>query len=229
MTLHVTDLTNDTDIRRGVDVSLPFSATNKIYRNYLKRAIDIVAVLILAPIVGPLIALIAFVVSLDGSNPFYSQLRVGKDGRHFRLWKIRTMTRDADEKLESYLQSDEQARAEWDLHQKLKFDPRITVVGKFLRKASLDELPQLLNVFGGSMSLVGPRPMMLDQETFYHGSAYYRLSPGITGLWQISDRNACSFVSRVKFDEKYDQTLSFKTDFLTLLRTVMVVLRGTGY
>ena len=229
MTLHVTDLKTDTRVRGRVNLEMRSDVSGAFYKNYIKRALDVLAILIFLPIVGPLIAIIALFVALDGSNPFYSQLRVGKNGKHFRLWKIRTMTRDADDRLESYLQSNAAARAEWDLHQKLKHDPRITKLGRYLRKVSLDELPQLVNVLSGSMSLVGPRPMMIDQEKYYYGSAYYRLTPGITGLWQISDRNECSFVDRVKFDEKYDQTLSFATDFSTLLQTVKVVFRGTGY
>lgn len=173
--------------------------------------------------------IIAAMVAMDGHNPFYSQLRVGKNGRRFRLWKIRTMTVDADDGLEAYLQANPEARTEWDRHQKLKNDPRITRIGKVLRKASLDELPQLFNVLTGSMSLVGPRPMMLEQEKFYHGTAYYHLRPGVTGFWQISERNEASFVSRVEFDEDYNNRLSLMTDLSTLIRTVSVVIRGTGY
>lgn len=139
------------------------------------------------------------------------------------------MTVDADVRLESYLKSNPEARAEWNKHQKLKNDPRITSVGRFLRKASLDELPQLFNVLQGSMSLVGPRPMMPDQEQYYFGSAYYSLRPGLTGLWQISERNESSFIDRVAFDDAYSQSMSFRTDVKTLLKTVLVVIRGTGY
>ncbi len=199
------------------------------YRTKLKRVFDVSLILLASTIVLPVVLIMAFLVALDGHNPFYSQLRVGKNGRSFRLWKIRTMTVDADARLESFLANNPEARQEWELHQKLKNDPRITFVGRILRKTSLDELPQLWNVVEGSMSLVGPRPMMLEQQDFYYGSAYYRLLPGITGLWQISDRNTCSFSDRAVFDEEYDNTISFKTDVLTLWRTVAVVIRGTGY
>ncbi len=200
-----------------------------VYRNYLKRLFDVSLVILFLPIVGPLILAMAFLAALDGHNPFYSQLRVGKDGRFFRLWKIRTMTIDADDRLEAFLKKDASARKEWERDQKLKNDPRITKVGRFLRKASLDELPQLLNVLQGSMSLVGPRPMMPDQEKYYFGSAYYSLRPGVTGFWQISERNESSFAGRVAFDDAYSSEISFWTDFTTLLKTVLVVVRGTGY
>lgn len=139
------------------------------------------------------------------------------------------MTVDADEVLETFLKANPSARAEWDRHQKLKDDPRITRIGKILRKTSLDELPQFFNVLTGTMSLVGPRPMMLDQEKVYHGTSYYHLRPGVTGFWQISDRNESSFVARVEFDEDYNDRLSLMTDLSTLLKTVSVVIRGTGY
>jgi len=228
MTLHYSDMRN----AARTDVAIASSRSYEergIYRTKLKRLLDISAILLMSFVVVPVVAIMALLVSLDGHNPFYSQLRVGKNGRNFRLWKIRTMTIDAEERLEAYPQKNQTAREEWELHQKLKSDPRITRVGRLLRKTSLDELPQLWNVLIGDMSLVGPRPMMLDQQDYYYGSAYYRLLPGITGLWQISDRNACSFSDRAVFDEKYDNSISFKTDIATLLKTVSVVLRGTGY
>lgn len=228
MTLHFSDLEHEAIVGTNSTRVVP-NTSKTIYRSFLKRAFDIVSIVLFLPIVGTIVLLMAALVSFDGHNPFYSQMRVGKNGRHFRLWKIRTMTPDADDVLESYLKANPEARVEWDKHQKLKDDPRITRIGRFLRKASLDELPQLFNVLQGSMSLVGPRPMMLDQEQFYYGSSYYRLSPGLTGFWQISDRNETSFVARVKYDDAYERDLSFKTDLKTLFRTVSVVLRGTGY
>ncbi len=138
------------------------------------------------------------------------------------------MVSDADARLAEYLANDPQAKAEWDHAQKLKNDPRITRIGSFLRKTSLDELPQLWNVLKGDMSLVGPRPMMPRQQVLYPGTAYYALRPGITGTWQISDRNQCSFAARAEFDADYEQSLSFARDLHILLSTVGVVLRGTG-
>lgn len=199
------------------------------YRHFGKRMLDLALVFSTSLIVAPIVLMMAALVWCDGHNPFYSQMRIGKDGRHFRMWKIRTMCHDADSRLQTYLNMNPEAKAEWDLHQKLKRDPRITFIGKALRKTSLDELPQLWNVFEGSMSLVGPRPMMVEQQSDYKGDAYYRLHPGVTGLWQISDRNDCSFAGRAKFDDAYDESMSLKTDLQTLWRTVAVVLRGTGY
>jgi lipopolysaccharide/colanic/teichoic acid biosynthesis glycosyltransferase len=145
------------------------------------------------------------------------------------MWKLRSMVAGADAALESYLASDPVARAEWDSTQKLKSDPRITRFGRVLRKSSLDELPQLWNVLLGDMSLVGPRPMMPSQQEIYPGQAYYRLRPGITGPWQVSRRNESTFADRARFDEHYEETLSFKTDVGLLIGTVRVVMRATGY
>jgi lipopolysaccharide/colanic/teichoic acid biosynthesis glycosyltransferase len=145
------------------------------------------------------------------------------------MWKLRTMVDNADERLEAYLEANPEARSEWDSSQKLKDDPRITRVGRMLRRTSLDELPQVLNVLTGDMSLVGPRPMMPSQRTLYPGSAYYRLRPGITGSWQVTDRNDSTFADRARFDTAYERELSLATDVKILLATVRVVLRGTGY
>lgn len=204
-------------------------AWQNIYRTKIKRAVDLVLSLIALPVVVPIIALLAFLIMMDGHKPFYSQLRVGKDGRHFRMWKLRTMMVNADTLLDEYLASNQDARREWDKHQKLKHDPRITWIGAILRKCSIDELPQLWNVLNGSMSLVGPRPIMVCQREGYTGQAYFNLLPGLTGLWQVSDRNRCEFTGRIYYDELYNRTVSFKTDVRILFKTISVVLRGTGY
>jgi lipopolysaccharide/colanic/teichoic acid biosynthesis glycosyltransferase len=198
------------------------------YRVYAKRAFDVFLVLLSAPFTLPLVLAVAAFAALDGSSPFYRQARIGRGGRIFSLLKIRTMVPDADTLLEAHLQSDPKAREEWDRTQKLKRDPRITRFGAFLRKTSLDELPQLLNVLRGDMSLIGPRPMMVEQKELYPGTAYYALRPGITGLWQVSKRNESSFADRAKFDNVYHNGLSFRRDLGILVRTVHVVLRGTG-
>jgi lipopolysaccharide/colanic/teichoic acid biosynthesis glycosyltransferase len=145
------------------------------------------------------------------------------------MWKIRTMVPQADRLLEAYLAENPEVRREWDLTQKLKCDPRITRFGGLLRKTSLDELPQLWNVFVGNMSLIGPRPMMVDQEGLYPGTAYYALRPGISGPWQVSKRNESSFAERAKYDTDYYLGLSFRGDLKILAQTVGVVLRSTGY
>ena len=226
MTLHSTDL------HFSVDTASPAQTRHTakgFYRRFVKRAIDCMLVLLAAPVIVPLIAIAALLIARDGGSPFYVQSRVGQNGRIFRMWKLRSMVPNADEILEKYLSENPEARAEWDSTQKLKTDPRITPIGKFIRKTSLDELPQLWNVLKGDMSLVGPRPMMVSQQDLYHGQSYFRLRPGITGFWQISDRNECRFRDRVRFDDAYDAAVSLKTDTVVLMRTVSVVLRGTGY
>jgi lipopolysaccharide/colanic/teichoic acid biosynthesis glycosyltransferase len=160
-----------------------------VYRVFGKRAIDLTLVLLAMPLWLPLLVIGAALVMLDGHNPFYSQERIGRNGRVFRIWKLRSMVPDADVFLENHLANNPEARAEWDVTQKLKEDPRITPVGRVLRKISLDELPQLLNVLTGDMSLVGPRPIMVNQQALYPGRRYYDMRPGLTGLWQVSDRN----------------------------------------
>lgn len=200
-----------------------------LYRNGAKRVIETVLVLMTAPVTLPLILLMALLVACDGHNPFFAQKRLGRNGKVFCIWKLRSMVVDAERHLKAHLDADPEARAQWDSTQKLKKDPRITLVGKILRKTSMDELPQLLNVLNGTMSLVGPRPMMVGQRHMYMGRAYYKLRPGITGLWQISARNESEFVARVRYDETYHRDLSGWLDLSILVRTVMVVLRGTGY
>lgn len=200
-----------------------------VYRKVFKRMLDITAIAIAAPVVVPTIAVLAAAVALEGGNPFYSQIRIGRGGRTFRMWKLRSMVKDADARLEDYLASDPSAREEWDTTQKLKSDPRITRFGRIIRRTSLDELPQLWNVFIGDMSLVGPRPMMTNQQSMYPGSAYYKLLPGITGYWQTVGRNNTSFEARAAYDAAYETDVSFKGDLAILARTVSVVLKGTGY
>lgn len=200
-----------------------------IYSRYFKRLMDIILVVMMVPIVLPILLVLAIVIALDGGSPFYSQMRIGRSGRHFRLWKLRSMVTNADVQLETYLEQNPAARFEWDQTQKLKNDPRITRFGRFLRKSSLDELPQLFNVLIGDMSVVGPRPMLIEQAPLYPGADYYHLRPGVTGLWQISDRNDSTFAARATFDAKYAAELSLRQDCHIILQTAGVVLRGTGY
>lgn len=201
----------------------------RLYRSGIKRLVDILLVLAAAPIVLPVVFALALLVKLQGGKPFYSQPRVGLHGRIYTIWKLRSMTQNADQALEAYLATNPEARDEWNRTQKLKADPRITKLGRVLRKSSLDELPQLWNVLKGDMSLVGPRPMMPEQQPMYPGTAYYRLRPGITGMWQVSKRNESTFADRARFDTQYDRRLSMMTDIKLLLATVRVVLRGTGH
>ena len=198
------------------------------YRNFFKRFLDIALVMCSSVIVVPAIAIMAALVALDGHKPFYTQERIGKGNKRFRIFKMRTMVPNADKILNEHLEKDPALKAEWLATQKLKKDVRVTAVGRILRKTSLDELPQLWNVLTGTMSLVGPRPMMIDQQQLYPGHRYYRLRPGITGFWQISARNNCDFSRRAVYDDAYDRSVSLKTDLGVLARTVRVGLRVTG-
>ncbi len=234
MTLHMTDLSAEIG-PRDAEVVTPSSLKGRgagqggsFYRKLAKRGLDVLAVVLTAPLTVPLIAILSLIVASGGHAPLYSQDRIGRGGKVFRMWKLRTMVHNADEKLEEYLASNPDARVEWNHKQKLTNDPRVTRVGRWLRKSSLDELPQLWNVLNGSMSLVGPRPMMVNQQESYDGTAYYRLRPGMTGFWQIAERNCVSFSGRIDFDEQYDRELTLGIDLRVLAQTVVVVCRGTG-
>lgn len=201
-----------------------------VYVTYFKRLLDIALVLLSLPIVLPTTLLMALVIfSSDRHSPFYWSERVGRGGRRFWMMKLRTMVHDADAKLAGHLAASPEAAAEWRATQKLKQDPRITPFGRALRKSSLDELPQLWNVFRGDMSLVGPRPMLPEQQGLYPGQAYYELRPGVTGPWQVSARNLTTFAARADYDREYKHNLSFRTDLLLLVCTVWVVICATGY
>ena len=229
MTLQLNELSDEFEMSSAPVGLVNIAARSGLYRNYVKRLFDVAAVVASGLVVGPLILFLALLVAADGSNPFYWNERVGRRGRNFRMLKLRTMVPDADKMLEDYLSRNAEARLEWNSTQKLKTDPRITRIGRFLRKTSLDELPQLWNVLTGDMSLVGPRPMMPSQRPLYHGLAYYSLRPGITGIWQVSDRNESAFSKRAEYDSEYDEKLTFGMDIWLLWSTVRVVLKGTGY
>jgi lipopolysaccharide/colanic/teichoic acid biosynthesis glycosyltransferase len=228
MTAHFKDTGPPQSIKITELESAGYALKPCIYRAFGKRTLDVFIVIAGAPVGVMLIAFAALLAVLGGQSPFYVQPRVGKDGKIFRMLKIRTMVADADTVLEDYLAQHPSARKEWDEKQKLKDDPRISRFGAFLRKTSLDEMPQLWNVLKGDMSIVGPRPMMVNQQSLYPGKAYYMLRPGITGPWQVSDRHHSSFSSRAIFDAEYNQGLSLKNDLRILARTVEVVLRCTG-
>ncbi|MCR6502404.1 sugar transferase [Shinella sp. CPCC 101442] len=200
------------------------------YRIYhvIKRAFDLSVVLMVAPAALLAIAIMALLVRLDGSSAFYRQPRIGLGGRTFMLWKLRTMVPQAESKLETYLAAHPQARLAWNQSQKLRDDPRVTAIGRYLRKYSLDELPQLLNVLLGDMSLVGPRPILPEQRQLYDGTTYYQLRPGLTGLWQIGKRNEATFAERAVIDTEYFHRMSLFTDIWILSKTPIVVMRGTG-
>jgi Undecaprenyl-phosphate galactose phosphotransferase WbaP len=196
-----------------------------------KRAIDLALCALFAPILLPGIAIISAVIALESGFPvFYSQERLGHDGRTFRIWKFRTMVRNAAEILKETLAKDPALRKEWVKTQKLRKDPRVTRMGRLLRKTSLDELPQLINVVRGEMSLVGPRPIVQDEVPKY-GEAYTlyaKTTPGLTGLWQVSGRNNTTYAERVAYDAHYVRHWSVWMDIYLLAKTVAVILTGDG-
>ena len=195
------------------------------------RVFDIVAAAGILLVAAPVLLTIALLVWMtDGGPAFFSQPRIGRDGRHFRCLKFRSMCVDADVRLAKLLASDETARREWQADHKLRVDPRITRLGQFLRKTSLDETPQLINVLRGEMSLVGPRPIV-DAEIPRYGrrfSAYCAQRPGITGLWQVSGRNDVSYRRRVALDTTYSARKSLALDMRILVATVPAVLLRRG-
>ncbi|CUH64599.1 Undecaprenyl phosphate N,N'-diacetylbacillosamine 1-phosphate transferase [Thalassovita gelatinovora] len=200
-----------------------------VYRSAGKRVLDLALVLLMAPTVLLVVVVLSAIIALDGRSPFYSQNRVGRNGRVYRMWKLRSMIPDAEAALKHHLRENPEARQEWDANQKLRNDPRITRFGQLIRRTSLDELPQLWNVVKGDMSLVGPRPMMCEQRVLYPGTEYYDMLPGITGYWQTSVRNESSFRDRAQFDAAYHRDLSMGTDIKVLLATVSVVMSATGH
>ena len=197
----------------------------------IKRAIDCAASVILLGLLLPLFALIAVAIKLTSRGPvFYGHLRQGRNGNVFRALKFRTMVADADRVLADYLVSHTEAVPEWQRNQKLRNDPRITRIGKWLRRSSLDELPQLINVLIGQMSLVGPRPIV-EEEIAKYGRVYglyTRVLPGLTGLWQVSGRNNTTYEERVAFDEHYVHNWSVWLDLYILVRTIKTVATGEG-
>jgi Undecaprenyl-phosphate galactose phosphotransferase WbaP len=201
------------------------------HKQLTKRLLDFALAIVIAPLILPIIALIAILAKLDSRGPvFFSQTRIGRGGENFRAWKFRTMATDAAQLLEQLLNSDASARFEWERTQKLRNDPRVTRVGAFLRKSSLDELPQLWNVLKGEMSLVGPRPIV-ESEIVRYGDrfgAYARVPGGITGLWQVSGRNDTTYEERVAFDTYYVRNWSVWLDLYILFRTVGTVLFRKG-
>ncbi len=200
------------------------------YLRHGKYALDVLIILATLPVTLPILVVAAAALWIESGFPLYRQDRLGRDGRVFRIYKLRTMARDAEARLAEILARDPVLKAEWDTTQKLKCDPRITPVGGFLRRTSIDELPQIWNVLMGDMSLVGPRPMMPDQLDLYGDPrAYFALLPGISGFWQVSDRNESHFAKRTDADRDYLEKVSLGIDLGVLFKTSLVVLRRTGY
>lgn len=206
--------------------------TNIAFR-FAKRMIDIIAGLVGVILLVPITALVWIVriIKKENTGPlFYEQLRIGKNGKQFRMYKFRSMCMNADEKLKTYLAENEEARKEYKKYKKLKNDPRITKVGCFLRKTSLDEFPQFINVLFGSMSLVGPRPYLPrekeDMGEYY--STIVKVKPGLTGPWQVAGRSNLKFEDRMKLDIDYVKNMSLKKDIKMVWKTVTKVFKKDG-
>jgi exopolysaccharide production protein ExoY len=199
--------------------------------NNLSRLIDIVFSATAFLIFLPLIVLFCVAITVqDGGLPFFVHRRIGRGGRMFPCLKLRTMVSDSESRLRRHLAENPAARAEWAMDQKLRNDPRITPLGHFLRKSSLDELPQLLNVVWGHMSLVGPRPIVPAEVARYgrYMEFYCTMRPGITGLWQVSGRNDISYRRRVAMDTIYSRTRWVGGDIWIMVRTVPAIFASKG-
>ena len=204
---------------------------NEVTYSFLKRTLDITASATALLLLSPVFLVTSLAIRKDSDGPaMFTQKRIGKDGKLFEIYKFRTMVPDANKKLFELLENDEEAAKEYKLNKKLKNDPRITKVGNFLRKTSIDELPQLINVLKGDMSLVGPRPYLPreidDMEGYYED--IIESKPGITGLWQVSGRSNTTFEERMEFDLEYNENKSFMYDMGLLFKTVGSVLKGEG-
>lgn len=221
---------NDTalSIKQTVNLNMEANSIKKI----AKRIVDILASIVGIAILIPLCIIMKLInIFADETGPmFFVQERVGKNGKTFKMYKFRTMVVGAEEKLEEMLSENEELKKEYEENKKLKDDPRITKIGKFLRKTSLDEFPQFINIIKGEMTLVGPRPY-LEREKKDMGKAYEKiitLKPGLTGLWQISGRSELTFEERVNLDVQYYQNNSFIGDIKILLKTAKTVLCKKG-
>lgn len=224
----------------GTDMSFIFSHEVMILRvsnnlakrssRILKRAFDIVGSFLIMLALMPVLLFLAYKVSRDGGKSIYGHERIGHNGKKFKCLKFRSMVTNSQEVLAELLERDPEARKEWDKDFKLKNDPRITKIGAFIRKTSLDELPQLWNVFIGEMSLVGPRPVVEAELERYAGDVDYYLmaKPGMTGLWQVSGRNDIDYDTRVYFDAWYVKNWALWNDIAILFKTIAVVLKRDG-
>jgi exopolysaccharide production protein ExoY len=214
----------------GSGLRAPDKAATGLYARYGKRILDVSLILLALPLLAPLIALLALLARLDGGPGFYGHKRIGQRGGVFRCWKIRTMVPDADQALQDYLNGDPVAALEWARNFKLKQDPRVTRLGRILRKTSLDELPQIWNVLCADMSLVGPRPITAGELAFYgtDQKAYLAQRPGVTGLWQVHGRVDGCYDRRVRFDRRYMREMGLVTDITLIARTAICVLARTG-
>jgi len=205
-------------------ILLPFSYV------FGKRVVDITGAVVLAVVFSPILLAVTLALYSDGGTLLFRHTRIGKGGKAFKVYKLRTMVPNADKVLRDLLANNAEQREEWLRDHKLKNDPRVTAVGNFLRRSSLDELPQLWNVLKGEMSLVGPRPVIREELRKYGRASRYYLAvkPGLTGLWQVSGRNDTDYRRRVAMDRHYAKCASLSTDLMVLIKTVDVVLRRRG-
>lgn len=219
---------------KDIDGIIGFSSTHNLTFKtnlILKRFIDIFLILFFSPILVPLFILLMILTKITSKGPiFYGHKRIGKNGNEFKCWKFRSMNIRSDEMLEEILKTDPVRRAEWEAERKFKDDPRVTKFGKFLRKTSLDELPQLINILVGQMSFVGPRPVTKPELEKYgsHKDYVVSVAPGLSGMWQISGRSETSYEERIYYDTYYIQNWSVWLDVWILIKTVGVVLIGKG-
>ncbi len=209
------------------------STHNLTFRSnlFIKRFIDIFLIVLFSPILLPLFLILMLLTKLTSRGPiFYGHKRVGKNGKEFKCWKFRSMCIDADKKLEEILANNPEMRAEWEKDRKFQNDPRVTKFGKFLRKTSLDELPQLINILVGQMSFVGPRPVTEPELERYGEYKDFVLSvtPGLSGMWQTSGRSDTEYEERIALDLYYIQNWSIWLDIWILIKTVYVVIKGRG-
>lgn len=225
--------TDDTEVihNRAVALATDGSFGAPFRTSLAKLTFDKVFALLAIVLLIPAFLVISGLILLaDGRPVFYAQERVGRNGRRFRCWKFRTMVRDADTQLKEALGQHPEFMAEWLATRKLRNDPRILAVGRFLRRTSLDELPQFWNVLAGDMSVVGPRPVVTDELVYYGAdvAAYVSVRPGLTGAWQISGRSNTTYEERVALDLDYINHASFWRDMRIVMKTVRVVLSREG-
>ncbi len=206
---------------RGLQQPLP---------RFTKRSIDIIASLLGLAVLSPVLAVLAVIIKSDGGPALYGHQRLGKNGKPFLCLKFRSMVMNSEAVLARYLDENPEAAKQWEEEWKLKDDPRITPIGRFIRKWSLDELPQLLNVLRGEMSLVGPRPVVVQETTKYSSDVqyYYSVRPGLTGLWQVSGRSDISYPARVHMDSWYVRNWSVWHDIIIILKTFRVLIKRSG-
>jgi Undecaprenyl-phosphate galactose phosphotransferase WbaP len=219
---------------RDFDGILGFATTHRLRVSWnlaIKRCLDMSLIIVGGIIILPFLLIIALLIKLSSPGPvLYKHRRLGQNGRELEVYKFRSMVANADEKLKAMLETDPKLRAEWEINFKLKDDPRITGIGKFLRRTSFDEFPQLINIIKGEMSLVGPRPVT-QTEVERYGADFHRIfsvKPGLTGLWQVSGRSDTDYEERIAYDSYYLQSWSVWIDIWILYKTIGVVFRGKG-